>query len=96
VPEFVSGEQRPLRYRQENLVEWIQIPTAEPLQLELQDFIRCARDGVRPKVSATEALRALTVASSISERIHAPSHDAKQRPRSRATAVTTASRLAAV
>jgi predicted dehydrogenase len=96
VPEFVSGEQRPLRYRQENLVEWIQIPTAEPLQLELQDFIRCARDGARPKVSATEALHALTVASSISERIHAPSPDARPRPRTRAGVVGSASRLAAV
>lgn len=96
VPEFVSGEQRPLRYRQENLVEWIQIPTAEPLHLELQDFVRCARDGVRPKVSATEALHALTVASSISERIHTPSQDAKPRPRTRAGAVAVASRLAAV
>jgi virulence factor len=95
VPEFISGEQRPLRYRQENLVECIQIPTAEPLHLELQDFVRCARDGARPKVSAVEALRALTVAATISNRIHTPSREGQIRHRVEAGALSS-SHLAAV
>ena len=96
VPEFLSGEQRPLRYRQENLVECIQIPTAEPLHLELQDFVRCVREHARPKVSAIEALRALTVASAISDRIHAPERDGQSRRRTDAELVAPNSRLAAV
>jgi len=95
VPEFITGEQRPLRYRQENLVECIQIPTAEPLHLELQDFVRCIREGGRPKVSATEALRALAVADSISERIHHPERLGQRRRRSAVAVSTTDSRLAA-
>jgi hypothetical protein len=96
VPEFLSGEQRPLRYRQENLVECIQIPTAEPLHLELQDFVRCVRENDRPKVSATEALRALTVASTISNRIHTPARDGQSRDRTEAGLAASASQLAAV
>jgi predicted dehydrogenase len=69
IPELLGGGQRPLRYRQENLVELIQIPSAEPLQLELQDFLRCVREHDTPKVSAAEGLRALTVAAEISDSI---------------------------
>jgi virulence factor len=66
-PEYLTNHQRPLRYRQENIVERIYIPTAEPLLLELQDFIRCVRDGTRPKVSARDGLRALELAAKIGE-----------------------------
>jgi virulence factor len=79
--EFLAGEQRPVRYRQENLVEWIQIPTAEPLQLEIQDFVRCIRQQVAPKVSGAEALRALTVAAEVSEAITAPASTPAERRR---------------
>jgi len=96
IPEFISGQQRPLRYRQENLVECIQIPTAEPLHLELQDFVRWVRDNGRPKVSATEALRALTVASTISDCIHAPEWERHDRRRGDVAVTAPASRLAAV
>ena len=96
--EFLAGEQRPLRYRQENLVEWIQIPTAEPLQLELQDFVRCVRQQATPKVSAAEALRALTVAAEVSEAITAPASLPADRRRDRRPKKedTQPSRLAAV
>jgi virulence factor len=96
-PSFLSGEQRPLRYRQENLVEWIQIPTAEPLQLEIQDFLRCVRNDATPKVSAAEALRALTVASEITQEITSPSGITGRRSSSRPDAVLASSApLAAV
>lgn len=64
-PEFVANHQRPLRYRQENIVERIYIPTAEPLFLQLQDFIRCVREGTTPKVTAEDGLRAIQVATHI-------------------------------
>ncbi len=69
-PEYVTNHQRPLRYRQEGLVERIQIPTAEPLQLELQDFIRCVRQGDQPAVSATGGLRALELAQRIHDQVN--------------------------
>ncbi|MCC6177662.1 MAG: Gfo/Idh/MocA family oxidoreductase [Chloroflexi bacterium] len=96
IPEFMSGQERPLRYRQENLVEWIHIPTAEPLMLELQDFVRCIRDGDRPKVAATEGLRALTLASAIVDQIYAPACDSPTRRREPNAAVTASAQLAAV
>jgi virulence factor len=65
LPEYVQSNQRPLRYRQESLVERIHVPTAEPLMLELQDFVRCIREGARPKVSAQAGLRALELAASV-------------------------------
>ncbi|HEX2923363.1 MAG TPA: Gfo/Idh/MocA family oxidoreductase [Chloroflexota bacterium] len=70
-PEYLSNHQKPLRYRQESLVERIHIPTAEPLQLELQHFVRCVRDGRRPDVSGEDGLRALEMATMIREQIHA-------------------------
>jgi predicted dehydrogenase len=65
LPEYVQNNQRPLRYRQEGLVERIHIPTAEPLMLELEDFLRCIREGARPKVTAQDGLRAMELAASI-------------------------------
>jgi virulence factor len=65
LPEYVQNHHRPLRYRQEGLVERIHIPTAEPLMLELQDFVRCIQEGTTPKVTARDGLRALELAASI-------------------------------
>lgn len=98
MPSFVTGDQRPLRYRQENLVECIHIPTAEPLFLELSDFVRCARDGVRPRVTAQDALHAYSVAAGISDRIRGLGQDrASDDVRSAEPSVMlTTSRLAAV
>ena len=69
VPEYITNHSRPLRYRQENLVERIYIPTAEPLMLELQDFVRCVREGTRPKVAGEDGLRALELAMHIRAQI---------------------------
>jgi predicted dehydrogenase len=64
-PEYIQNHERPLRYRQEGLVERIHIPTAEPLMLELQDFLRCARENAEPKVSVDDGVRALELADEI-------------------------------
>jgi virulence factor len=65
LPEYLASHQRPLRYRQEGLVERIHVPSAEPLMLELQDFVRCARDGEAPRVGAADGVRALELATTI-------------------------------
>jgi predicted dehydrogenase len=71
LPEYVTNHQRPLRYRQENVVERIYIPTAEPLMLELQDFIACVRGGRRPKVTVEDGLRAVELAARVREQFRA-------------------------
>lgn len=68
-PEYVFNHQRPVRYRQESLVEQIHIPTAEPLFLELQDFVRCVGGGGAPRVTALDGLRALQVATCIRDQL---------------------------
>ena len=70
LPEYLANRERPLRYRQEGLVERIHIPTAEPLWLELQDFVRCVQDGSRPRVSGEDGLRALELATRIQEQVY--------------------------
>jgi predicted dehydrogenase len=65
LPEYIDNHQRPLRYRQEGLMERIHIPTAEPLMLELLDFVRCAREQATPRVSAQDGLRAVELAAEI-------------------------------
>lgn len=65
VPEYMANHSRPLRYRQENVVEKIFIPTAEPLYLELEHFVNCVRTGAIPRVTGTDGLRALQVALAI-------------------------------
>lgn len=70
LPEYLANRQRPLRYRQEGLVERIHIPTAEPLWLELQDFIRCVQDGSRPRVSGEDGLRAIAMATRIRDEVN--------------------------
>ena len=64
-PEYIQNHERPLRYRQEGLVERIHIPTAEPLMLELQDFLRCVREGGEPTVSVDDGVRALELAAEV-------------------------------
>ncbi|HVJ82452.1 MAG TPA: hypothetical protein VNC50_15395, partial [Planctomycetia bacterium] len=41
--------------------------TVHPLRLELDDFIRCARTGARPKVGGEEGLAALSLAHRIEQ-----------------------------
>ncbi len=45
------------------------VTTAEPLRLEIESFIESIRDGVPPKVTATEAKEALSVARTIVRKI---------------------------
>ena len=47
----------------------VEIRRGEPLKIELEAFIHCARDGAKPKVSGHEAADALDIALEITRRI---------------------------
>ncbi len=49
--------------------EELAVTTAEPLKLEIESFIESIRDGIPPKVTATEAKEALSVAREIVRKI---------------------------
>jgi predicted dehydrogenase len=63
--EYLSQNHRGIKYRQESIVERIQVPIFEPLFLELQHFVDCVRTGNRPAVPAPDGMRALRLAMDI-------------------------------
>ncbi|MBI3243357.1 MAG: Gfo/Idh/MocA family oxidoreductase [Chloroflexi bacterium] len=71
VGEYVAHN----KYRQESVVERIQVPIFEPLFMELQHFAECVLDGKKPMVSARDGLRALklvdAIRNSVQERLAA-------------------------
>jgi predicted dehydrogenase len=52
-------------------VDQVQTQGAEPLALELEDFVRAAREKSRPRVSGDDALRAMRLADQVLQGIHA-------------------------
>ncbi len=52
-------------YQQNTQIEQVQIPTIEPLLLEIQDFVRSARTGHPPLVTAEDATAALRLTQSL-------------------------------
>ncbi len=58
------------KYRQESVVERIQVPIVEPLFAELQHFIDCIVQHKTPRVSARNGLQALRLAHNIRQAIH--------------------------
>lgn len=65
IGEYLSHNHRGSKYRQESIVERIQVPIFEPLFLELQHFIDCILDGVRPMVSASDGWEALRLVDTV-------------------------------
>lgn len=49
--------------------EPVEIEKGEPLKIELESFIQCAREGAKPKVSGQQAADALDIALEITRRI---------------------------
>lgn len=49
--------------------EPVEIQKGEPLRIELESFVQCARDGAKPKVSGHQAADALDIALEITRRI---------------------------
>jgi predicted dehydrogenase len=62
----LQHEYKGAKYRQESIVENIQIPVAEPLLLQLQHFVACVRENRQPSVSVQDGLRAVEYAAQIS------------------------------
>ncbi len=67
-------EQKGRLYRKENgqiTPSEVEVRKDEPLKLELQSFVECARQGSRPRVSGQEGMVALELALEITRRIRA-------------------------
>ena len=56
-------------YRQEGLIEQVYVPQIEPLFAEVQHFLSCVRERRQPLVGSTDAIRVMTVADVIEERV---------------------------
>ncbi len=70
VGEYLNNDQRGVKYRQEGFVERIHVPSSEPLFLEIQHFVDCARNNTAPLVTAQQGLKTLELAMEIREQIH--------------------------
>ena len=77
IGEYLSQSQRGTKYRQESIVERIQVPILEPLFLELQHFVECVLEHKAPWVSARDGLAALRLAMLVRETIAAHLDDTK-------------------
>jgi predicted dehydrogenase len=64
-PEYFGPE----LYRQESVISRIHVPMAEPLMLELQDFITCVRERQPCQVPGRDGLYALQLAEAIDDQI---------------------------
>jgi len=59
------------RFNDEILPYFPEVDTSvEPINLELRDFLKCLKDGEKPKVSGEEGFKALKVAVEISKKVH--------------------------
>lgn len=58
-------------YQQHTQIDQVQVPTAEPLLLEVQDFIRAIRAGQPPLVTAEDATEALRLTQSLRLQMYA-------------------------
>ncbi len=84
IGEYINANKRGVKYRQESLVERINIPTFEPLFLQLQHFVECVIEKKRPAVSARDGYEALKLAMEIRAAILARivNMDRRKTPRS--------------
>ena len=64
-PEFLPSAQ----YRQESIIETIQVPMVEPLVLELRHFIECILENKTSDVSGKDGLYALQLAKAMADQI---------------------------
>jgi virulence factor len=69
IGEFLNAQKRGVKYRQESIVERINVPTFEPLFLELQHFSECIIENKNPFVTALDGYVALKLAVQIRDTI---------------------------
>ena len=63
------NQKNSVKYRQEGLIERIVVPAAEPLFLELQDFVSCVSDSKTPQVTAEDGYNALRFVFQLRDKI---------------------------
>ena len=69
IGEYVPSSRTGGKYRQESVVERIHVPVAEPLYLELEDFLSCVQQRRTPLVTAKNGLETLRLVQQIREMI---------------------------
>lgn len=69
IGEYINAQKRGIKYRQESIIERINVPTFEPLFLELQHFTECVLENKPPFVSAKDGYMALKLAVGIRDLI---------------------------
>jgi predicted dehydrogenase len=67
IGEYINAQKRGVKYRQESIIERINVPTFEPLYLELQHFTECILEGKPTFVTAQDGYQALKLAVQIRE-----------------------------
>lgn len=78
VGEYDGPGHQGFKYRQESIVERINIPSFEPLFIELQHFVECIVDGTPSLVPARDGLKALQLALRIRDAIRMQRVEAEQ------------------
>ena len=63
--EYLNNSQPGVKYHQEFVVEWINVPAIEPLVLQQQHFVDCVLQGKTPCVSARDGYNAMKLAIDI-------------------------------
>lgn len=69
IGEYLNQNNKGVKYRQESVVERIQVPIFEPMFLELQHFVECVLEKKIPLVTARAGLNALALAERIQQLI---------------------------
>ena len=69
IGEYLNANKKGVKYRQESIVERINVPTFEPLFLQLQHFVDCILDNSTPLVSARDGYLALRMVMEIRESV---------------------------
>ena len=87
--EYLNSNRRGVKYRQEGIVERINIPTFEPLFLQLQHFVDCILEEKTPYVTTQDGYDALKLALHIRDCIceHLINMDRRKTPRTEASAI---------
>jgi predicted dehydrogenase len=70
IGEYLNHSQRGVKYRQESIVERIQVPINEPLFSELQHFVECVLNNQQPAIPARDGLNALRMVDHIRHGIY--------------------------
>ena len=90
IGEYLNANKKGVKYRQESIVERINVPPFEPLFLQLQHFVDCVGDHSAPSVTARDGFLALKMVTDIRKSIQEfmVNMDRRKLPRNDQTPVT--------